>query len=73
MTWTDIIVGGHNRIGTHTIKRRDIRKDVPAHLTEDREILAFSFGQGVQRVIGYRLESAFVIVWLDPRGEVYRH
>lgn len=57
-------------MGTETISRESINPAIPRHVTPDVRILSWRFGGGA-RIIGYREDQVFHIVWVDPNHNVY--
>ena len=70
MTWAEMISAPRTGLGTETIGRHHIRA-IPADVTEDVNLLALRTGRR-GRVVGYRRDSVFVVVWVDPKHRLYR-
>lgn len=58
-------------MGTETIAHGSIIPAVPQHIPPDVRLLSWRFGEGA-RIIGYREDEAFQVVWVDPNHRVYR-
>ncbi|MDP9364975.1 MAG: hypothetical protein M3Q10_12250 [Chloroflexota bacterium] len=70
LTWNDINQAPRQGLGTETISRTSIRRPIPDHVTLDVRILSFYFGGGA-RMIGYRRDRVFHVLWIDPNHKVY--
>ena len=71
MTWLDLTLAPREGLGREKIPRGSIRPAIPTKITPDVEhFLSFRFGDDA-RVIGYRTDEVFHIVWLDPNHDVY--
>ena len=73
MTWAQIVTGGHNRMGSHTVRRSAFTSPIPDWVQDDDTLISISFGQSMQRIIGVRRSSLFLIGWFDPNGNAYDH
>ncbi len=59
-------------MGYEKIVRSSIKVAIPATITDDVEFfLSFRFSKG--RVIGYRNDTIFYIIWTDGTFSVYKH
>ncbi len=58
-------------LGTETIPQLGINETIPEHITPDVRILSSRFGQRA-RLIGYRSDEVFHIIWIDPKHKVYQ-
>ncbi len=72
MTWNEIICAQRHGMGFETISRDEIRRPMPAHITDDTTIIAFRFS-GMKPMVGYRSQSMFHIVWFDRAFTLYDH
>jgi hypothetical protein len=70
LTWNQIVLAPRQGFGSETIALRSIKVAVPNHITDDRRLLAFRFGDAA-RIVGYREDQIFHIVWIDPNHNVY--
>lgn len=70
LTWGQIIQAPRQGMGTETIARDSIVPAIPHHVTPDVRLLSWRFGGGA-RIIGYREDEVFHIVWVDPNHQVY--
>ncbi len=57
-------------MGTETIARDSIIPAIPSYITDDIRLLSWRFGGGA-RMIGYREDQVFHLVWVDPNHGVY--
>jgi hypothetical protein len=74
-TWRDLRQAGRHGQGYEKIDRSDIKGTIPAHVTEDVNIIAFRFS-GLKPMAGYRDikdRRIFHIVWLDKDFTLYKH
>jgi len=71
MTWEQIQLGSRQGVGTETIGRDSICLPIPNHITPEVRILALRIRQKA-RIIGYRQDEVFHIVWIDPKHRVYK-
>lgn len=61
--------------GCHIIKDKDsisVTKPEPAPMSPDLPIIAFEFGKD-KKMVGYRRECVFHIIWLDRDFSLYPH
>lgn len=71
MTWMEIMNTDHKGAGAETIPIGQLKKRLPVVVTDDvRKVYALRFGQK-RRLVGFRVESVFHIVWVDPKHAVY--
>lgn len=73
MAWRDIRSASRKGIGTEKIKKSSIKKPIPNSVTDDHDFfLAMSY-QGHKRIIGYKFQQIFYILWIDHDFSVYDH
>lgn len=72
MTWAEINTAPRHGSGHEIIARDAIKASIPAHITEDVNLLAFRF-YGKAPMVGYRDGSIFYVVWIDPHFKLYDH
>lgn len=72
MTWAEINIAPRHGSGHEIISRGAIKFSVPAHITEDVNLLAFRF-HGKAPMVGYRDGAIFYAVWIDPHFKLYNH
>lgn len=72
LAWEDIQKQPREKWGTEIIPRTIIKKQVPTNVPDSVEILAFHTN-GYARIIGYRSERIFYVLWLDCNGDIYDH
>ena len=71
MTWHQITLADKHGLGTESITHFSI--NIPKQFT-DLTFLAFRLGGDRKSTfIGYRRDQIFYIVWVDPKGKVYKH
>lgn len=71
MIWKDINVLPREN-GTEIIDRSNLKVGLPQFMTEDIRILSIRFGS-VERMIGYKLDNIFYILYLDVNCSIYSH
>lgn len=72
MTWAEINRADRHGRGYERIDRSQIKPAIPAHVTDDVNIIAFRFC-GKAPMIGYRDGAVFYILWLNRTFTVYTH
>lgn len=72
MTWLQIRMAPHDKLGSETIPRFRFRVQIPRSITEDVEFLALRFS-GTKAMVGYRDQNILHVVWLDHNYSVYDH
>lgn len=70
LTWGQIMQTPRTGMGTETISQESIAPAIPQHITPDVRILSWRFGRGA-RIIGYREDQVFHVVWVDPNHQAY--
>ncbi len=70
LTWGQITQAPRQGMGTETIPQDRIIPAIPRHITPDIRLLSWRFGRGA-RIIGYRDEQVFHVVWIDPNHRAY--
>jgi len=70
MTWRELKNAPREGLGFESIYNIDKDK-IPA-VAQGKRILAFRISE-IHRLIGYRDNRVFHIIWNDPRGRVYPH
>lgn len=68
--WGQIASSSRLGVGTETIDHASLRVPIPPHITPDQKFLSLHL-RGPFRVIGYRDNQVFHIVWIDPKHKVY--
>ena len=72
LTWGQWMQSPREGMGFEKIDRTSITPEIPQAITNDvKHFLSFRFTNG--RVIGFRDETIFYIVWTDGKFEVYDH
>jgi len=72
LTWAQIRQQPRHGLGSEKILRHEVKRPIPAHITEDITPLAFRFW-GRAPMVGYRMEKVFYVVWLDKNFDLYDH
>lgn len=72
MTWQLIQESPRDGLGCEKINQNSLKVPVPAFITEDVNILAFRVTQSF-RMLGYKDEEIFHVLWLDPNLKCYAH
>lgn len=72
MDWGQLRAAGRQGCGSETISRTSIKVGIPSHVTDEVTFLSISF-DGKKKMIGYRVDDVFFILWLDRKFEVYDH
>ncbi|EBR9315413.1 hypothetical protein ACOIPX_004710 [Salmonella enterica] len=72
LSWAQIRQAPRHGLGYEKVARNAIRAAVPAHITEDVDLIAFRFC-GRAPMVGYKLGGTFYIVWLDRVYTLYPH
>ncbi len=70
LTWSQIVQAPRTGMGTETIARDSVVPAIPPSVTPDVRLLSWRFGGG-SRIIGYREDQVFHVVWVDPNHSVY--
>lgn len=72
LSWVDLMNSRHQGLGSEKIPRQALRKPIPSGITDDVTFLAFRV-RDLVRMIGFRDQATFHVVWLDTDGSVYDH
>jgi hypothetical protein len=73
-TWIELQSNDHRKLGAEQLPATMIKAKQPACLTEDVEkydVLRFSHNDG--RIVGFRRNHIFHILWIDCKLELYDH
>ncbi len=70
LTWQQIHQAPREGWGTEQIPHEQFSAALPRAVTPDRQILSMRFGRG-SRVIGYREDATFHIIFVDPNHNAY--
>lgn len=74
LTWGEIQLARRQGLGHETINREQLRaKRFPPECPPDRNILVFGFGGDKHRMVGYRIDRVFSILFLDPDLSLHPH
>ena len=68
-TWNELKQASRKGAGFETIYQ--MKKEVPSH-AKGRRMISFRVG-GIYRLVGYREQQIFHILWVDPKGDSYSH
>lgn len=69
LTWKELKNASRRGIGYENIYF--ISKTIPEIATK-KQLIAFRIGK-LARLIGFRERQTFFIIWIDTKGEVYKH
>jgi hypothetical protein len=72
ITWAQIHSLDRHGLGAEEITRKQIRADIPRHLTPDVTILALRFCK-LAPMVGYRVREIFYVIWFDHDFTLYDH
>ncbi|MFC1771110.1 hypothetical protein ACFLZV_04400 [Candidatus Margulisiibacteriota bacterium] len=76
LTWKEIINSPKNALGHEKIKRDSIKiKKIPT-LVKEVYVLSTRFNSGKNkksRLLGYRVNEIFYLLWIDKDGKLYEH
>lgn len=72
LSWAQIRQQDRHKLGYEKIARNAIRSGIPAHITEDVDLIAFRFC-GMAPMVGYKYGATFYILWLDRAFTLYQH
>ncbi|NTV19048.1 MAG: hypothetical protein HGA83_06435 [Bacteroidales bacterium] len=73
-TWRDLYSLDHRKLGVEQLPAEIMKTKRPACLTEDVDkfsVIRFSNADG--RIVGFRKEHIFYILWIDCNFELYDH
>ena len=71
-TWGTLRQMPHVKLGYERLPRESIRATIPSYFTEDERPIVFRMSDR-GRLIGFRQNAQFHIVWIDFHFEVYPH
>ncbi len=72
LSWSQLRLAPRHGVGYEIIDRKSFRVEIPRHITNDVNLIAFRFS-GKAPMVGYKDEAIFRIVWLDRAFKVYDH
>ncbi|KYQ97917.1 hypothetical protein AWY96_05135 [Serratia plymuthica] len=72
LSWSQIRQQDRHKLGYEKIARDAFNTAIPAHVTEDVDLIAFRFC-GMAPMVGYKRDATFFILWLDRNYSVYDH
>lgn len=72
LTWQQLQVLHHHKLGLEEISKKSIKVGIPNIVTDDVKIIAFRCFN-MMPMIGFRNDRVFNVLWLDPKGKVYDH
>lgn len=74
ISWIDIQMSDRQGHGTEKISKKSIKKTIPSSITEDvNDFLSFYFNGDRGRIIGFRNQMVFHVVYIDTELSVYSH
>jgi hypothetical protein len=71
LTWEEIKKLPRFNGGAEPIKK--VKKPLPEGVTPEVKLLSFHTNANFARIIGYRAERTFYVLWVDCDGDVYDH
>ena len=71
-SWGQLRQMGRKELGYETISRHSLKAAVPTHFTADETPISFRMANH-GRLIGFRQDEVFHIVWIDVQFELYAH
>lgn len=72
LTWRQLKSADRRGQGFEKVNERQLRVGSPASITEDVRFIAFRFF-GKARMIGFRAQDVFHVVWFDRAMDLYDH
>ena len=72
LSWKEIEKNSRYKNGTEIIDSKSIKKELPKTITLDMNILSFHLN-GLFRLIGVRDGKIFYVLFIDTKGEIYKH
>ncbi|RDD29887.1 hypothetical protein CR161_03720 [Prosthecochloris sp. ZM] len=73
-TWTDYYQNSRQKLGCESIPLNQIKPEKPNVLTPDvGKVLAIRFARTNGRVVGYRDNNIFYVLWIDCKMSLYDH
>jgi hypothetical protein len=74
LSWDDIKLSGRKGVGSEKISKSSLLITPPSSITDDvKDYLSFYFAGDNGRIIGYRSQYAFHVVFIDTKLNVYAH
>lgn len=64
-TWGQLRQMRHQALGWEYLDRDAIRATIPAAFTEDQRPMVFRIGGDTGRMVGFRQDAVFHVVWID--------
>ena len=71
-TWKQIFNNHRQALGFEKLEWNAIKAPIPNYVTEDAEFICFRF-HGDGRMVGYKEDRIFHILWLDGSCRLYDH
>ena len=68
LTWIDIIKLPRE----NGMEKITLSIDLPKFITDDIKLQSIRFGQ-IERIIGYKINNIFYILYIDVNGKTYKH
>jgi hypothetical protein len=72
LTWKEIQSQNRHKLGYEKIPQDEIKTSIPAHVTEEVNLIAFRF-DGKKPMVGYRDGVTFYVLFLDRSFTLYDH
>lgn len=74
LSWDEIKLSDRKGHGAEKIARTSIKPGVPPMITDDvKDFLSFYFNGEKGRIIGFRNQSLFHVIFIDTKLDVYKH
>ena len=73
LTWRDLLVADHEKIGAEPLPQSRVTSTAIANLTPDEKLLVFRFASRTGRIVGYREGRIYHVLWVDPSLSLYPH
>jgi hypothetical protein len=71
-TWRQLRQMPREKLGYERIRRQSLSAPVPGYFTEDEVPIAFRMADR-GRLVGFRQDATFHVVWVDTKLELYAH
>lgn len=72
LTWSQLRQVPHETLGYERMPRDQIRAPIPPFFAEDETPIVFRIADR-GRIVGFRQDAVFHVVWVDMKFELYPH
>jgi hypothetical protein len=72
-SWRELTFGDHTKTGFEPIFQSEVPGSRVVGMTPDQKLLVLRFAGGACRIVGYRQERIYHIVWVDTKLDLYDH